>query len=137
MIIVVAWPTSPWTDMALAGDRNSFHHGQVHDQDGGCGDAHVGNVEDRPVWQLEEVDHVAPEHTWGTEQPVSQVPCNTSTQQPNGNRPGGMADPRYQFDDHEAEDCYGRDREYVGEALSLAESSAGVANQAQSEQSTQ
>jgi len=137
MITVVASISPPGPGVALTSDGNSFHHRQVHDHDGGRCDAHVGNVEDRPVGQLEEVDHVAAEHPWGAKQPVGQISRYASTQQPDSHRPGGVADARYQLDDHEAQHRYAGDREDVCEALTLAESGAGVANEPQGEQSTQ
>src|SRR5215212_2868759 len=53
MIIVIARVTTPsWSGMPLASDADPFHDRQEHDHDGGCSDAHVGDVEDRPVRQL-------------------------------------------------------------------------------------
>src|SRR5687768_841179 len=137
MITVVAAISPPRPDMALAVDGNSFHHRQVHDHDGGCCDAHVCDVEDWPVWQLQEVDHVTAEHSWGTKQPVGEISCDASTQQPDSHRPGRVADTRYQLDDHEAQHRYTGDGEHVGEALTLAESRTRVADKSQGEQSTQ
>src|SRR5918994_2792535 len=59
-------------------------HGQHHDQDGGSGDAHVGHVEDRPLRQLQEVDHVAAERTGRPEEPVGQVSAHPGTEQTQG-----------------------------------------------------
>jgi hypothetical protein len=122
--------------MTLASDGNSSHHRQEHDHDGSCCDAHVGDVENRPVGQLEKVDHVATEHAWGTEQAVGQVSCDTGTQQPDGHGPSWVADSRHQLDDHEGQHRYRRDSEHVGETLTLAEGSASVPDEPQCEQST-
>jgi hypothetical protein len=134
MIIVVPSATPPGPDVALAGDGNAFHDRQEDDHDCGRCDAHVSDVEDRPVWQLEKVDDMAAEHPWRAEQPVGEISCDTSTQQPDGHGPGGMADPRHQLDDHEEQDRDPRDCEDVGEALALTESSARVPNEPQREQ---
>jgi hypothetical protein len=123
--------------MTLASDGYSSYHRQEHDHDRSCGDAHVGDVENRPVGQLEKVDHVAAEHTWGSEQAVGQVSCDTSTQQPDGHGPGWVADSRHQLDDHEGQHSYRRDCEHEGKALTLAEGSAGVPDEPQCEQPTQ
>jgi hypothetical protein len=47
-----------------------------------------------------------------------------------------VADPRHQLDDHEGQHHYRRDSEHVGEALTLAEGSAGVPNEPECENPT-
>ena len=80
---------------------------------------------------------MAAEHPWGTKQSVGQISCDASAQQPDSHRPGRVPDARHQLDDHEAQDRYAGDRKHVREALTLAESRTGVANESQCEQSTQ
>ena len=135
MAIVIAG--APATAMPLAGDADVLDDGQDHDHDRGRGDAHVGHVEDRPVRQLEEVDHVAAERTGRPEQPVDQVAADPGTQQTQGDRPAGMAELRHQSDDHESQHADRRDREDVGEVLTLAEGGARVPDQPQRQQAAE
>jgi hypothetical protein len=80
MITVVPSTTPPRAEVTFAADGNSSHDRQEHDHDGSRCDAHVSDVEDRPVWQLEKVDDVAAEHPWRAEQPIGEIPCDASTQ---------------------------------------------------------
>jgi hypothetical protein len=61
--MIIAGSVLPATAVPLAGDADPFDDGQEHDHDGGGSNAHVGNIEDRRVRQLEKVDHVATERT--------------------------------------------------------------------------
>jgi hypothetical protein len=136
MIIIVARPAA-WPGVALASDADPLHNRQKYDHDRGCRDAHVSDIEDRPIRQLEEVDHVAAEHSWWAKQPICQVSCDAGAQQSNSHGPGRMADSRNQLDDHEGKHHDPRDGKHVSKTLTLAERSAGVSNEPQREQSTQ
>ena len=56
--------------------------GLHQDQRGRDVDAHVGDVEDRPVRQHEEVDDVPAQHPGGAEEPVGEVAGDAGQQQP-------------------------------------------------------
>jgi hypothetical protein len=120
--------------MTLARDADSFHDRQEYDQDCGCRDAHVRDIEDRPVRQLEKIDHVTAQHSWGSEQPIGQIAGDTGAQQSNGHGPSWMTDSRDQLDDHEAEHQNPRDRKHISKTLTLAEGSAGVSNESECKQ---
>ena len=137
MIIVVPGTPPPGPNVTLASNGNPFHDREEYDHDCRRCDAHVSDVEDRPVRQFEKVDDVAAEHPGWTEQPVGEISRDTSTQQPDGHRPGGVAYPRHQFDDHEEQDHYRRCCEDIGETLTLTESSTRVPNKAQCEEPTE
>jgi hypothetical protein len=125
---------APATAMPLAGDADALHDGEEHDHDGGGGDTHVGHVEDRPVWQLEKVDHVTTKRTRRSNQPISEIACHTSTQQTDSDSPRGMADPRHEFDDHKSQHNDPGDGEDIGKALTLTKGGTGVPNEPQREQ---
>src|SRR5512133_314077 len=131
IIVIIARVPPSGPGVPLASDANPFHHRQEHDQDGSCGDAHVGDVEDRPVRQLQEVDHVTAQHSGRSEQPIGQVSGDASTQEPDRHSPRWMTDSRNQLDDHEGKHHDPGDRKHVGKTLALAEGSAGVTNEPQ------
>jgi hypothetical protein len=137
IIVIIARVPPSRSGMPLASDADPFHHRQKHDQDGGCGDAHVGDVEDRPVRQLQKVDHVTAQHSGRSEQPIGQVSGDASTQEPDRHSPGWMTDSRDQLDDHEGKHQDAGDRKHISKTLALAEGSARVPNKPQREQSTE
>src|SRR4051812_21626621 len=67
------------------GLHEDHHRGHV--------DTDVGDVEDRPVRQLEEVHDMPLQEARRPDQPVGQVATDPREQQPEGNRPPGAADP--------------------------------------------
>jgi hypothetical protein len=137
MIIVLARVTTSAPDMALASDVDPLHDRQVDDHDRGCRDAHVSDIEDRPVRQLKKVDHLTAEHSRWSEQAIGEIACDTGTQEANGYGPGWMTDSGDQLDDHEAKYQDPRDGKYISKTLALAEGSTGVSNESQSEQPTE
>jgi hypothetical protein len=137
MIIIVASAAASWPRVTLASDADPFHDRQKYDHDRGRGDAHVSNIEYRPIRQLEKVDHMAAEYSRWAKQPIGQVPGDTGTQQSNGYGPGRMTDTWHQLDDHESKYHDRRDGKHVSKTLALAERGAGVSNEPQRKQSTQ
>lgn len=137
MIIILARVTTSAPDMALASDVNPFHDRQKDDHDRGCRDAHVSDIEDRPVRQLKKVDHVTAEHSRGSEQAIGEIARDTSTQEANGYGPGWMTDSGDQLDDHEAKYQDPRDGKHISKTLALAEGSTGISNESESEQSAE
>ena len=125
----------PVAGVALAVEADVLDHRQDHDQHRGRGDAHVGDVEDRPVRQLQEVDDVAAQHARarGT---AGRSGCRRrrrhsrprATAQPGGRAaaPAGRRRTPARPTASSGED--------VGEALPQAERRAGVADQPQGEQ---
>ncbi len=66
--------------------------GLQQDQAGAEVDADVGDVEDRPVRQHQEVDDVTAERAGIAEEPVGQVAGDAGEQGTEGDRPGGAAE---------------------------------------------
>jgi hypothetical protein len=137
MIIVLARATTSAPDMAFASDVDALHDRQEDDHDRGCRDAHVSDIEDRPVRQLKKVDHVTAEHSRGSEQAIGEIAGDTGTQEANGYGPGWMTDSGHQLDDHEAKYQNPGDGKHISKTLALAEGSTGVSNESQSEQSAE
>jgi hypothetical protein len=59
--MIIAGFVTPATAVSLTSDADPLDDRQEHNQDGGGRNAHIGNIEDRPVRQLEKVDHVPAE----------------------------------------------------------------------------
>jgi hypothetical protein len=137
MIAIVARVASCWPNMSLAGDADSFHDRQEHDHDGCRCDAHVSDIENRPVRELQEVDHMTAQHSGRSKQPIGEVARNAGTQESDGHGPSRMTDPWHQLDDHKGKHqdrCDGKD---VCETLTLTERSAGVSNEPERQQSAE
>jgi hypothetical protein len=137
MIIIVAGIRLPRPAVPLASDTDSSHDRQKHDQNCSRRDAHVSDIEDRPVRQFEEVDHMSAEHSRRTEQPIGEITCHSGAQQSNSYRPGWMADPWDELDDHEGQDNDPGDGKDISKTLALAEGRTRVTDESQCDQSAQ
>ena len=97
------------------------------------GDGAVGQVEGRPVGQLDEVDHLTPQHTGAAHQAVDEVADGAPEHEGEriGHHPvGGAARRPYEDDGHDG----GEDGEHGREPGQDGKGTAGVAGQAELQQ---
>ena len=116
---------------AGAGDADA-PPGLDDDQHDGHVDEHVGDVEDRPVRQRQEVDDVTAQHARRAEDPVGQVAADAGQQQAESDRPGAVAEPTAEPDHHAGGD-QGDHRQHQRVRRTGAERGARVAHQVEAQ----
>jgi hypothetical protein len=87
------------------------------DADSAENHGHVGDIEDGPIGQLQEIHHVPAGEAGRPEQSVDQVPADPGCHETEADRPSAMAQPGHHRDHQEGQDRHGQQGEDPGRAL--------------------